>query len=447
MLATKLAIAATLEQAAEGLDPGFLLLFSSAAAVWGARGHAAYAAANRALDRWAALARERGVPATSIGFGRFEERGLLSADEDRALQDSGLKAMAPADAFAAALQAVNEGVAHRIVAAVDWPLFRATVEARRRRPFFDRIAPVEAVAAKTVARTTASAPAKLDRAGLAALVADLLGHADASRLDPERGLFEQGLDSLLAVTLRRRLEEATGVAVPAAILFAHPTLSLLGDWLAGRERIVPATRMDFRDANEPIAIIGMGCRFAGGVDTPAAYLDRLMTGEDMLRHVPPTRPTASLWQDAPPAVQTAGFIDDVEKFDAAFFGLSPREAAQLDPQQRLLLEVSWHALEDARLAPKELNGRRAGVFVGATGSDYAGARPRQWRPRARCAQPGRPAQQHAGRPPRLPIRPARARAHRRHCLLVVAGGAASRGQRPAQRRGRSRARRRRQSTC
>ncbi len=372
VLAAKLAIATALEQAAEGSNPGFLLLFSSAAAVWGARGHVAYAAANRALDRWAALARERGVPATSIGFGRFDERGLLSADEDRALQESGLKAMVPADAFAAALQAVNEGVAHRIVAAVDWPLFRATVEARRRRPFFDRVAPVERIAAKTVARPNASAPTKLDRTGLAALVADLLGHADASRLDPERGLFEQGLDSLLAVTLRRRLEEASGVAVPAAILFAHPTLSLLGDWLAGQERVVPTVKAGSRDRNEPIAIIGMGCRFAGGADTPAAYLDRLMTGEDMLRQVPSTRPTAALWQAVPPTVQTAGFIDDVEKFDAAFFGLSPREAAQLDPQQRLLLEVSWHALEDARLSPKELNGKRAGVFVGATGSDYAG---------------------------------------------------------------------------
>jgi acyl transferase domain-containing protein/SAM-dependent methyltransferase/aryl carrier-like protein len=372
VFATKLAIASTLERAAEGLNPRFLLLFSSAAAVWGALGHVAYAGANRALDRWASQARERGVPATSIGFGRFEERGLLSPDEDRALQESGLKAMAPAEAFAAALQAVNEGVAHRIVAAVDWPLFRATVEARRRRPFFDRVAPVEAVAAKTIARTTASAPVRLDRAGLAALVANLLGHADASRLDPERGLFEQGLDSLLAVTLRRRLEEATGVAVPAAILFAHPTLSLLADWLAGQERVVPTAKADSRDANEPIAIIGMGCRFAGGADTPAAYLDRLMTGKDALRPVPATRPTASLWQGLPSTVQVAGFIDDVEKFDAAFFGLSPREAAQLDPQQRLLLEVSWHALEDARLSPTGLNGKRAGVFVGATGSDYAG---------------------------------------------------------------------------
>ena len=177
--------------------------------------------------------------------------------------------MAPADAFAAALQAVNEGVSHRIVAAVDWPLFRATVEARRRRPFFDRVAPV---AAKTIARASASVSAKLDRTGLAALVADLLGHADASRLDPERGLFEQGLDSLLAVTLRRRLEEATGVAVPAAILFAHPTLSLLGNWLAGQERVVPSIKTDSRDASEPIAIVGMGCRFAGAADTPAAII-------------------------------------------------------------------------------------------------------------------------------------------------------------------------------
>ncbi len=373
VLAAKLDVAATLERAADGQSPAFLLLFSSAGGVWGSSGHAAYAAANRALDRWAEQARRRGFPATAIAFGRFEEPGLLSPAEDAALDKSGLRAMRPAQAFAAALQAAGEGVANRVIASVDWPQFRATFEARRRRHLFDRVAPDRQPAAigSTHARVPA-APVRLDRAGLAALVAELLGHADPARIDPDRGLFEQGMDSLLAVSFRRRLEDAAGVPVPAAIMFAHPTLNLLAGWLAGVARVVPAATGPATASAEPIAIVGMGCRFAGGADTPAAYLARLMTGLDAVGSVPETRPTAALWQTAPLAARRAGFLDGVERFAAAFFGISPREAVQLDPQQRLLLEVAWHALENARIAPASLNGKRAGVFVGATGSDYAG---------------------------------------------------------------------------
>lgn len=372
ILASKLDIATTLEQASAGHDPAFFLLFSSAAGVWGASGHVAYAAANRALDRWAEDARGRNLPATSIAFGRFEEPGLLSTAENAALEKSGLLAMRSDEAFAAALAAVGAGAANRVVAGVDWPQFRATFEARRRRAFFDRMAAAAPVSAISATPLPPAMAVSLDRAGLAALVAGLLGHADPARVDPDRGLFEQGMDSLLAVSFRRRLEDAAGVPVPAAILFAHPTLTLLADWLAGVARVVPASAPASTNASEPIAIVGMGCRFAGGADTPGAYLARLMTGLDAIGTVPQTRPTAALWRASPAAVQRAGFLDGVERFAASFFGISPREAIQLDPQQRLLLEVAWHALENARIAPASLDGRRAGVFIGATGSDYAG---------------------------------------------------------------------------
>ncbi|MDR3537910.1 MAG: beta-ketoacyl synthase N-terminal-like domain-containing protein [Acetobacteraceae bacterium] len=368
VFAAKLDIAATLAQAADGLDPPFLLLFSSAAGVWGTRGHVAYAAANRALDRWAEQARARGLPATAIAFGRFQEPGLLSAEEDAALDQAGLRAMSPDDAFTAALQAVADGAALRIVAAIDWPRFRATFEARRRRSLFDRF--VEAPAAPSVVVPIAPKSIRLDRAGVAALLADLLGHLDASRIDPERGLFEQGLDSLMAVTLRRRLEEAAGIPVPAAVLFAQPTVALLADWLAGAANTVPAA-VPVSATHAPIAIVGLGCRFAGDADGPDAFLAQLLAGGDAIRPVPASRPTAALWHAAPEAVRLAGFLEGVEQFDAAFFGISPREAAQLDPQQRLLLEVAWRALEHAAIAPDRLNGSRTGVFVGATGSDYA----------------------------------------------------------------------------
>ncbi len=210
IIAAKLATASALERAVAGRDPEFLLLFSSAAGVWGARGHVAYAAANRALDRWAQEARTRGVPATAIAFGRFDERGFLSEEEDAALAASGLLAMAPEAAFAAALQAVADGVAHRIVAAVDWPVFRAAYEARRRCPIFDRVAPAAVPDRARMTPPAASGGAALDSAGLAALVAELTGHDDPTRIDPDRGFFEQGLDSLMAIELRRRTRRSLG---------------------------------------------------------------------------------------------------------------------------------------------------------------------------------------------------------------------------------------------
>ena len=217
VIAAKLAVADTLADAARNHVPGFLLLFSSAAGVWGTRGHVAYAAANRALDRWAERARAQGLPATAVAFGRFEEQGLLPNGEVAALEAAGLQAMDPDTAFIAALQAVADGVPHRIVAAVNWPRFAELFSARRQRTLFTRIAPPEAPkpqqapvlgAAVPVARI--AQPATLDLDGLRTLVADVLGHDDPARIDPDRGLFEQGLDSLLAVTLRQRLETASG---------------------------------------------------------------------------------------------------------------------------------------------------------------------------------------------------------------------------------------------
>ena len=378
VLGVKLAGAAALARAAEGHHPDFILLFSSAAGVWGTRGHVAYAAANAALDRWAATARAAGLPATSIAFGRFAEPGLLTAAEDAALAGSGLCAMDPDTALAAALQAAAAGEAHRIIADIDWPRFRATYEARRPGLLFSRLPAATAPASFGPASFGPAFPGAprslppgrmtLDRPGLAALVAELLGHDDPAALDPERGLFEQGLNSLTAIALRRRLEDAAGIAVPAATLFAQPTLARLADWLAGQARPLPAAPAAAEPvapehgAPEPVAIVGLACRLPGGASDPESFLAQLMAGTDAVGPPPPGRP-------APP--RPAGFLDGVDLFDAAFFAIPPREAAQMDPQQRLLLEVAWAALEHAGIAPDRLAGSRAGVFIGATGSEYA----------------------------------------------------------------------------
>ncbi|MFN3647973.1 MAG: SDR family NAD(P)-dependent oxidoreductase [Armatimonadota bacterium] len=132
-----------------------------------------------------------------------------------------------------------------------------------------------------------------------------------------------------------------------------------------------------RAATEPIAIVGLGCRFPGGIDDAASYWKALETGRDCVGRVPPDRWDAdALFDpdlDAPGRICTreGGFLGDVRGFDAEFFGISPREAARMDPQQRLLLEVAWEALEDAGVPVDRLYGSRTGIFVGYAVSDYA----------------------------------------------------------------------------
>jgi acyl transferase domain-containing protein/NADPH:quinone reductase-like Zn-dependent oxidoreductase len=128
---------------------------------------------------------------------------------------------------------------------------------------------------------------------------------------------------------------------------------------------------------DPIAIVGMGCRVPGGGDSPDRFWDLLRAGKDAIVEVPLDRWRADDWYDADPAApgkaitKWAGFIDHIDTFDAAFFGILPREADRMDPQQRLLLEVAMEALDDAGLPQERLRGTRAGVFVAAYHDDYA----------------------------------------------------------------------------
>nr|AEH26539.1 polyketide synthase [uncultured Acidobacteria bacterium C5] len=129
-------------------------------------------------------------------------------------------------------------------------------------------------------------------------------------------------------------------------------------------------------ANEPIAVIGIGCRFPGGVDTPQAFLELLREGRDAITEVPRDRWDPDAWYDPNPDMpgkincRHGGFVEGCENFDPAFFEIAPREARSLDPQQRMLLEVSWEAMENAGLVPSEHVGSNTGVFVGITGYDY-----------------------------------------------------------------------------
>ncbi|WP_168211339.1 type I polyketide synthase [Actinosynnema sp. ALI-1.44] len=195
---------------------------------------------------------------------------------------------------------------------------------------------------------------------------------DPSRLHRLSTFNALGLGSLMAVELRNRLESTLGVRLSATVTFQHATIAALAEHLLGELHLAePAPREAAPTvtgrAAEPIAIIGMGCRLPGA-SGPAEFWRLLDEGTDAVTEVPAQRWAHTGAQDG--AARWGAFLPAVDGFDAAFFGITPREAKAMDPQQRLLLEVLWEALEDGGVRPSSLAGSRTGVFVGVVVNDY-----------------------------------------------------------------------------
>ncbi|MFE1775921.1 type I polyketide synthase [Streptomyces sp. NPDC059008] len=232
----------------------------------------------------------------------------------------------------------------------------------------ERSEPVAAVAGADVA--------ELVRAS----VATVLGHLSSDTVDTGRTFKELGFDSLTAVEFRDRVAEATGLAQLApTLIYNYPTPAELVRHLRAELSGEQPTAEDPRPAaaghDEPIAIVGMGCRFPGGVRSPEDLWRLVADGEDAVSAFPTDRgwPTDALRDPENPDVRYSregGFLYDAAAFDAGFFGISPREALAMDPQQRLVLETAWEALERAGIDPTALRGSQVGVFAGATAQDY-----------------------------------------------------------------------------
>jgi acyl transferase domain-containing protein/acyl-CoA synthetase (AMP-forming)/AMP-acid ligase II/acyl carrier protein len=197
-----------------------------------------------------------------------------------------------------------------------------------------------------------------------------------SELSDQRPLAEYGMSSRVAVMIAARLEElSSGRALSSTILWEHPTVEALVGHLIGSSTESYSEDNDSFDYGEPIAIIGMSCRFPGAADLDS-FWDLLMKKGDAITEVPKDRwnPHHFYAQEAGTSGHInnvmGGFIDGIDQFDAAFFGISPSEAKVMDPQQRILLECTWHALEHAGLDVKKLAGSDTGVFVGISTNDY-----------------------------------------------------------------------------
>ncbi|MEJ3655548.1 SDR family NAD(P)-dependent oxidoreductase [Actinomycetes bacterium KLBMP 9759] len=212
---------------------------------------------------------------------------------------------------------------------------------------------------------------------LRAELARAAGVTEEAYDDAER-FRDYGIDSATATGIVGRLGSRLGRELPATLAWEYPTLDALIDHLdSAGDQAEPAAEARQAMQDEPIAVVGMACRFPGGGDAPEAFWTLLRDGVDAVREVPADRWDVDRLFDAdiaaPGRMNTrwGGFLDRVDGFDAAFFGISPREATQMDPQQRLVLELAWEAVENARIAPRSLRGTRTGVFLGAMWSDYA----------------------------------------------------------------------------
>ncbi|GDY50742.1 hypothetical protein SVIO_013650 [Streptomyces violaceusniger] len=370
------------------------VLFSSFSGTVGAAGQANYAAANAILDALAEWRRGAGLPATSVAWGPWADHGMAEAVADR-WRRHGLPAMDPESAVAALEQSVNHpAAASLIVADVEWDtLARTMADPRSRRLLHDLVGHGSSDTADDATtpdeslrrRLTGLGTVEQDRVLLEFVrshVAAVLGHRRPEAIDADRAFKELGFDSLAAVTLRNRLNAATGLSLPSTLLFDHPTVTALvklvrTEVLGLRNGADTAVPVAVATDDEPIAIVAMSCRFPGEVRTPEDLWQLLLAGREVLTEFPADRgwDLDTLYGPDPDEhgksyVREGGFLEGAGDFDPKFFGISPREAVAMDPQQRLLLETSWEAFERAGIDPTLLRGSQTGVFVGSNGQDY-----------------------------------------------------------------------------
>ncbi|NEA27369.1 SDR family NAD(P)-dependent oxidoreductase [Actinomadura bangladeshensis] len=394
VLAAKADAAWFLHEATRDLDLKMFVMFSSIAGTAGAPGQANYAAANAFLDGLAAHRRAAGLAGVAVAWGPWSESGgmadrLGTADAAR-VEREGLRPLLPEDGLALFDAATGHPAAQVVAARWDTGALRTRAGAGLLPPLLSGLVPAVprsagGSGAELRRRMTDLDDAERRRVMLEVVqgqVALVLGHTSGDQVDPDTSFEKLGLDSLTALQVRNQLTAVSGLRLPATLVFDYPTPAKTAEFMDGLLAPEPATeRSDAApaavNAAEPVAVVGIGCRFPGGVVSPSGLWDLVASGGAGVSEFPEDRgwDVEELFDPDPDAVgksyvRAGGFLEDVAGFDAAFFGISPREAVAMDPQQRLLLEVVWEALEDAGIDPAALRGSRTGVFAGVFGQDY-----------------------------------------------------------------------------
>ncbi|ONI89646.1 hypothetical protein ALI144C_04735, partial [Actinosynnema sp. ALI-1.44] len=388
VLAPKADAAWNLHEATLDLGLSRFVLFSSAAGVFGNAGQANYAAANSYLDALAAYRIGRGLPAASLAWGLWQ-RGMgdtLNEGDLRRLTRTG-RALTDEEGMALFELTSAGGVwvpthldpagfvaESGEVLALLRGLVRPSVRRGRARhsdtDFAARLVGLDVVGVRALVLEVVCAE-----------TAAVLGFGGGGDVVAGRAFGECGFDSLMSLELRNRLAAVVGVRLPATVVFDYPSPEVLAGWLVEEltggvvevgQPVVGSV------VDEPVAIVGMACRYPGGVTSPQDLWELLTEGRDAISSFPDNRgwDLEALYDADPDHVGTTytrfgGFLDGVADFDPGFFGISPREAVAMDPQHRLLLEASWEAFESAGIDPRLVRGSRTGVFAGVMYHDYA----------------------------------------------------------------------------
>ena len=388
-----------LHRATADRDLDMFVLFSSVAGVLGNPGQANHAAANAFLDQLAAHRRALGLPGQAIAWGAWSEIGEAEEQRERMTRRSasgGIEWITPQQGLRAFDRLVREDATTSVVLARDWVAFGESLESRP--PLLEDVLSDGAdegddgALAEDLLSQLQQAPAATRDEVLASFLQSEV--KAVLRLPttpaPTVGFFDLGMDSLMAVELRNRLNRAFAGAYTASntVVFDYPDIAALAAHLAGELAEVvgadapapqpdpapePTARRDDGASADAIAIVGIACRFPGAPDLPA-FWQQLEAGADA---VTDERREPEPWQDFVENLPTrydayrrAGFVAGIDEFDAKFFRISPIEARLMDPQQRMLLETTWQALEDAGIDPDGLRGSRTGVFAGVASSEY-----------------------------------------------------------------------------
>ena len=376
-------------------DLDMFVLFSSRVGVMGNPGQANHAAANAFLDQLAGHRRALGLAGQAIAWGAWSEIGEAAEQReriDRRRSALGGRWFTPQQGLRAFDRLVRQDVTTSVVMAMDWSVFEEAVD--ERPPLLEELLsaasgadPDSPAAQKDVLTQVTEAPAA-ERENV--LVSFLQGEVQAvlrlpSAPAPTIGFFDLGMDSLMAVELRNRLNRALAgsYTAPNTLVFDYPDIASLAEHLADElaesgdpvpeAAPEPAREPRVQDEDDAIAIVGMACRFPGAPDL-ASFWRLLETGADVVtdgrRDPGPWHGVAGDPRGTDGAARRGAFLEDIDKFDARFFRITPIEARMMDPRQRLLLETTWHALEDAGMDPERLKGSNTGVYAGVGNGDY-----------------------------------------------------------------------------
>ncbi|MFD7637196.1 type I polyketide synthase, partial [Streptomyces sp. NPDC059873] len=391
-----------LHELTRDLGLGAFVVFSSVAGVFGGAGQGNYAAANAFLDALVACRRAEGLPGVSLAWGPWDQVGGMTGTVEEAdmrrLARAGMPPLSVDQGVALFDAALASGETVVAPVLLDLPALRAQGDVPPLLKSLIRTRSRRSAITGSATATTATTAGLLGRlAGLTSSarhealldlvrsqVALVLGHADAAAVNATSQFRELGFDSLTAVELRNRLSTVTGLRLTATLVFDYPTATALADHL--REELFGAeaegattipVRMLPPVADDPIVLVGMSCRYPGGVASPEDLWRLVTEGIDAVSGFPANRgwDVDGLFHPDPDHAGTSytrsgGFLENAGDFDPAFFGMSPREAMATDSQQRLLLEASWEAIERAGIDPVSLKGSATGVFAGVMYNDY-----------------------------------------------------------------------------